>query len=60
VEALGLHGVVALDRTEEGILIRPVPPVSWKEIFATKLTIGSAPPDAKDDAIEVTGDDYLF
>jgi hypothetical protein len=59
-ELLQLRGVVAVEKTPDGILIRPVPPVTWKEFFATKLTIGSAPPDANEDAVEVTGDDYLF
>jgi len=59
-KALGLHHPGLLDRTSEGILIRPCPPTTWEEIFATKLTIGSAPPDEKEDTVEVTGDDFLF
>ena len=59
-EALGLRTLVALEKTAEGILIRPCRPVTWEEIFATKLTIGSAPPDANEEAVEVTGDDFLF
>ena len=58
-EALGLHKLVILERTSEGILVRPCPPTTWKEIFATKLTIGSTPPD-EHDAVEVTGDDFVF
>ncbi len=59
-DALGLHGLVALDRTSEGILIRPFPRTTWEEIFATKLTIGSAPAETQEDGVEVTGDDFLF
>jgi hypothetical protein len=57
---LGLHNLVILDRTSEGILIRPCAATTWAEIFATKLTIGSAPPAGNEDAVEVTGDDFLF
>ena len=60
-DALGLHKQVILDRTNEGILVRPCPPpITWDEIFATKLTIGSAPPQENDDGLELTGDDFLF
>jgi hypothetical protein len=41
---LGLRGLVALERTGEGILVRPCPRTTWDDIFATKLTVGSAPP----------------
>jgi hypothetical protein len=51
---------VILDRTNEGILVRPCPPATWEEIFATKLAIGSAPPEEQEDAAEVSGDDLLF
>lgn len=59
-KALGLHGLVALDKTPEGILVRPCPQKSWDEFFATKLEIGSAAPVADDDDFEVTHDDLLF
>jgi hypothetical protein len=59
-EALGLDRLVILDRTAQGILVRPHPATTWDEIFATKLTIGSAPADANQDSLEVTGDDLLF
>ena len=58
--ALGLRGQVALERTADGILVRPCPRVTWDEIFATRLVIGSAPPDANEDDLELTGDDFLF
>jgi hypothetical protein len=57
---LGLHGLVTLERTSEGILVRACPPASWDAIFATKLVIGSAPPAQNEDTVEVTGDDFLF
>jgi hypothetical protein len=59
-EALGLRKQVILERTSAGVLIRPCPPTTWDAIFATKLTIGSAPPDPDEKAVEVTGDDFLF
>jgi hypothetical protein len=57
---LGLHGLVVLERTSEGILVRPYPRASWDDIFATKLVIGSAPPEPHADTSEATGDDFLF
>jgi hypothetical protein len=57
---LGLGGPVALERTSEGILVRPGPAKGWDEFFATKLRIGSAPADKDDDFEELRGDDLLF
>ena len=59
-DALGLHKLVVLDRTSAGILIRPCPTATWDDIFASKLIIGSVPPDHNEDDVEVTGDDFLF
>jgi len=59
-QALDLCGQVILERTREGILLRPGPRVTWDETVATKLTLGSAPPDDNPNAVEVTGDDFLF
>jgi hypothetical protein len=59
VEALGLPQLVRLERTSEGILFRPCPAVTWKDIFATRLTIGSAPP-RQEDGPEGTPDEFLF
>jgi hypothetical protein len=59
-EALGLRGLVTLERTDKGILIRPCPRFTWDDIFATTLQIGSAPPDDNPQDVEVTGDDFLF
>jgi hypothetical protein len=60
VEALGLHGRVTLEKTAEGILVRACPPTTWDEIFATKLSIRSGPPDEEEPELELTGDDLLF
>jgi hypothetical protein len=57
-EALGLEGRVALERTPEGILVRPCPQLTWDEIFASKLPMGSQP--AEPDSFEVGRDDLLF
>jgi hypothetical protein len=59
-EALGLRGLVTLERTNQGILIRPCPRLTWDDIFATELQIGSAPPEENPEDVEVTGDDFLF
>ncbi|HEX5446716.1 MAG TPA: hypothetical protein VFW87_23060 [Pirellulales bacterium] len=58
---LCLRGMVALEKTSEGILVRPCPQTSWDEFFATGLEVGSAPPTADDeDELELTRDDYVF
>jgi hypothetical protein len=59
-ESLGVHQRVVLDRTKEGILVRPCPPTTWDDIFAKKLIIASAAPEDKKEAAEMTGDDFLF
>jgi hypothetical protein len=60
VQALGLHGLVALERTSDGILVRAYPRTTWDDVFAKKLVIGSAPPGPNEETVEVTGDDFLF
>jgi len=60
VQALGPRGQVSLQRTAEGILVRACPPVTWDELFATKLTIRSEPADGGENELELTGDDLLF
>jgi hypothetical protein len=57
-EALGLQGLVVLDKTGDGILVRPHRPATWDEIFANPLPIGQLPPEAED--FEVSKDDVLF
>ena len=59
-EALGIGQLVLLDRTDQGILIRPCPAVTWDEIFANRLTVKPASTDTDKEDVEVTGDDYLF
>src|ERR1700682_3199249 len=53
-DSLGLRQRVVLDRTTEGILVRPCPPTTWDDIFATKLTIGSKPSEDGEEAAEMT------
>lgn len=59
-EAFGLHALVALERTDHGILVRPCPSRTWDDFFATKLTIRSAPAEDNAAELEVDGDDLLF
>lgn len=58
-EALGFKQWAELERTAEGILIRPRRSATWDEVFADKLTgkheILSAP-----DSAEANGDDLLL
>jgi hypothetical protein len=58
VDELGLHGLAALEKTCEGIVVRPWSSANWDEVFADKLTIGSR--TAAYDPSEVSGDDFLF
>lgn len=58
VQALGLERLAALEKTADGILIRPCQPATWEDVFASKLPVGGQ--TAEQDAIEVSGDDLLF
>jgi hypothetical protein len=55
---LGLEHVAALEKTAEGILVRPCHHMTWDEIFADKLPMGQhlSPLDLSD----VSGDDLLL
>ena len=57
VAELGLESGVVLEKTHNGILIRPYPAQTWDEIYAKKLKIGSA---LALDLSEVSGDDLIF
>ena len=57
VKELGLESGVILERTDEGILIRPYTEQTWDEIYAEKLKMGT--PSALD-LSEVSGDDLIF
>jgi hypothetical protein len=51
-------GRVVLERTDQGMLVRPCPAVGWDEVFADKLPVGQVSPSPSLE--EVTGDDLLF
>lgn len=57
VKELGLESGVVLERTDDGILIRPYTAQTWDEIYAEKLKMGD--PSALD-LSEVSGDDLIF
>lgn len=57
VKELGLESGVVLERTNDGILIRPSLVQTWDEIYAEKLKMGE--PSALD-LSEVSGDDLIF
>ena len=58
VKALRLQGMVLLDKTDEGILVRPCPPASWDDVFATKLPIGQTSPESQE--LEIDTDDLFL
>ena len=57
VKKLGLESGVVLEKTDDGILIRPYTAQTWDEIYAEKLKMGT--PSALD-LSEVSGDDLIF
>ena len=57
VKELGLESGVVLERTNDGILIRPSLSQTWNEIYAEKLKIGNT---SALDLSEVSGDDLIF
>jgi hypothetical protein len=54
----GLEHIAALEKTTEGILVRPFRTATWDEIFADKLPMGQQPSTL--DLSEVSGDDLLL
>lgn len=54
---LGLESGVVLERTHDGILIRPYPVQTWDEIYAEKLKIGNT---SALDLSEVSGDGLIL
>jgi hypothetical protein len=58
VKELGLENIAALEKTLEGILVRPWPVATWDEIFADKLSMKHQPFAL--DLSEVSGDDLVF
>ena len=57
VKDLGLESGVVLEKTDDGILIRPHTAQTWDEVYAEKLKIGD--PSALD-LSEVNGDDLIL
>ena len=57
VVELGLESGIVLERTHDGILIRPYPVQTWDEIYAEKLKIGNT---SALDLSEVSGDDLIL
>jgi hypothetical protein len=55
---LGLENAVELEKTTEGILVRSYSVVTWDDVFAQKLPLGSNTSPC--DIVEVSGDDLLF
>jgi hypothetical protein len=43
VSEFGLEQIAVLEKTDEGILIRPCSTTTWDSIFAEKLKIGRQP-----------------
>ena len=57
LDALGFRAVARLDKTADGIVIRPCPPATWDQVFADKLTVRAGDGGAD---FQVTPDDLLF
>jgi len=57
VKELGLESGVVLERTDDGILIRPYTAQTWDEVYTEKLKMGN--PSALD-LSEISGDDLIF
>ncbi len=57
VKELGLESGVVIERTDDGILIRPYTTQTWDEVYAEKLKMRD--PSALD-LSEVSGDDLIF
>ena len=57
VKELGLESGVVLERTDDGILIRPHAAQTWDEVYAEKLKMGKS---SALDLSEVSGDDLIF
>jgi hypothetical protein len=55
---LGLADVAVLEKTAEGILVRPCCPADWDTVFSDKLSIGQQA--SAMDLSEVSGDDLLL
>jgi DNA-binding transcriptional regulator/RsmH inhibitor MraZ len=55
---LRLHAMAALEKTADGILIRPCSPATWDELFEAKLTVRPTDPDQE--PVQVDDDDVLF
>lgn len=55
---LGLEHIAALEKTAEGILVRPCSPATWDEIFADKLSMGQQ--ISALDLSDVSGADLLL
>ncbi|MYF99671.1 AbrB/MazE/SpoVT family DNA-binding domain-containing protein [Candidatus Poribacteria bacterium] len=57
VKELGLESGIVIEKTDDGILIRPYIAQTWDEVYAEKLKMGN--PSALD-LSEVSGDDLIF
>lgn len=57
VKELGMESGVVMERTADGILIRPYAAQTWDDIYAEKLKIGAS---SALDLSEVSGDDLIF
>jgi hypothetical protein len=49
-----------LVKTDEGILVRPHPKVTWDDVFANRLFARPGDAATAPEVTEVSGDDLLF
>ncbi|MDE0635848.1 MAG: AbrB/MazE/SpoVT family DNA-binding domain-containing protein [Candidatus Poribacteria bacterium] len=57
VKELGLESGVVLEKTDDGILIRPHTAQTWDEVYADKLKMGKS---SALNLSEVSGDGLIF
>jgi hypothetical protein len=60
VQDLGLCGAVTLERTDDGVLIRPATRYTWHEIFASRLSVKPGEVPNPPEVTDVSGDGLLF
>lgn len=56
--SLGVNNVVALEKTADGILVRPCEPATWDDFYATKLPVGAGGRDMP--PVEVSDEDHII
>lgn len=59
MQMLGFSDEVSLERTPDGILVRPAKS-TWDDVFATKLQVRPGNTSTQPDLSDLSGDDLVF